>query len=94
MLLEFQEKMITAWEGRLCEEIWGKRVDVPVVQKPPSEVAVIAYEEGAFTWASASEVETVEVGALWVEGREQESAGGMGDGSRERGEEGWDEGMG
>ena len=28
-----------AWEGRLCEEIWRERVDVPEVQKPPSEVA-------------------------------------------------------
>ena len=76
-----------AWEGRLCEEIGGERVDVPVVQKTPSEVAASAYEEGVFTWASASGAETVEIGALWGKGREQETTGGSGDGSRERGKE-------
>ena len=25
-----------AWEGRLCEEIGRERVDIPVVQKPPT----------------------------------------------------------
>ena len=52
-----------AWEGRLCKEIGGERVDVHVVQKPPSEVAATADEEGAFTWAPASGAERVEVGA-------------------------------
>ena len=74
-----------AWEGRLYEEIGRERIDVPVVQKPPSEVAATADEEGALTGASASGVEGVEVGALQGEGREQETSGGMGDGSRERG---------
>ena len=54
-----------AWEGRLCEEIGKERVDVRVVQKPPSEVAVTADEEGA----PASGAEMVEVGALWGEGK-------------------------
>ena len=79
------------WEGRLYEEIGRERVDVPVVQKPPSEVAATADEGGALAWAPAS---GEEVGALWGEGREQETTGGLGDGSRERGGEGWDEVMG
>ena len=54
-----------AWEGRLCEEIGKERVDVRVVQKPPSEMAVTADEEGA----PASGAEMVEVGALWGEGK-------------------------
>ena len=62
------------WEGRLCKEI--------VVQKPTSQVAATAYEEGGFTWASASGTKTVEVESLWGEGREQEPAGGLGDESR------------
>ena len=49
------------WEGRQCEEIGRDRVDVPMVQKPPSEMAAIANEEGALTWAPAS---GEEVGAL------------------------------
>ena len=83
-----------AWEARLCEEIGRERVDVSVGQKPPSEVAVTAYEEDALTSAPTSGVETVEVGALWREGMEPETAGGLEDGSRERGEEGWNEVMG
>ena len=78
------------WEGRLSEEIGRERIDVRVVQKPPSEVAATADEEGALAWAPASGAEMVEVGALWGEGREQETAGGLGDGSRERG---WKDGM-
>ena len=50
-----------AWEGRLCEEIGRERVDEPVVQKPPSEAAATAYEEGALPWAPASGAERVEV---------------------------------
>ena len=57
-----------------------------MVQKPPSEVAATADEEGALTWAPASGAVRVEVRALWGEGREQETDGGQGDGSRERGE--------
>ena len=34
-----------AWEGRLCEEIGRERVDVPAVQKSPSEVAATADEK-------------------------------------------------
>ena len=82
------------WKGRLCEEIGGERVDETVVQKPPSEVAATSYEEGTITWAPSSGAERVGVGALWGEGRRQETAGGLGDGSRERGVEGWDEMMG
>ena len=82
-----------AWGGRLCEEIGGERVDVPVLQKIPSEVATTAYEEGVLTWASGAE--RLELGALWGEGREQEIAGELRDVSRERGRgEGWDEVMG
>ena len=47
----------------------GERVDIPVVQKHPSEGA-----------------EGVEVGALWGEGMEQKTDGGLG--------EGWDGVMG
>ena len=65
-----------------CEEIGRKRVDVPVVQKPPSEVAATSDEEGTLAWAPASGVEMVEVGAIWGEGREHETAGGLGGGSR------------
>ena len=83
-----------AWEGRLCEEIGIERVDVPVVQKSPSGAASTAYEESALTWAPTSGAESVEVGALWGEGRKQETAGGLGDGSRERVGEGSDEVMG
>ena len=54
-------------------------------------MAATADEEGALTWAPASGEEMVEVGALWGEGREQETAGGLGNGSRERGLEGWNE---
>ena len=68
----------------MCEEIGGEKVDVPMVQKPPFEVAATAYEEGLFTWAPASGTERVEVGALWGEGREQEIAGELADGSIER----------
>ena len=50
-----------------------------------------ADEEGAVAWEPASGGEMVEVGTLWGEGRGQETAGGLGDGSRERGLEGWDE---
>ena len=82
-----------AWKGRLCEEIEREGVDVQVVQKPPAEVAATADEEGAFTWAPASGAERVEVGVVWGEGREQETAGGLGGGSREGGE-GGDEVMG
>ena len=75
-----------AWEGRLCEETERERVDVPVVQKPPSEVATTEDEEGAFTWAPALGEERRVLGALWGEGREQETAGGQ-----RRGRNGWDE---
>ena len=75
-----------AWEGRMCEEVGGEKVDVPMVQKPPSEVATTAYAEGALTWAHASGAERVGVGALLGEGREQETARGLGYRSRERGE--------
>ena len=61
-----------ACEGRIREEIRRERVDVPVAQKP-SEVVATADKEGALTWA------------LWEEGREQETAGGLGDKSREGG---------
>ena len=44
-----------------------------------------ADEEGALFWIPASRVEMVEVRALWVEEREQETDGGLGDRSRERG---------
>ena len=50
-----------------CKEIGGERVDVPVVQKPPSEVAATACKEGILTKAPASEAERVEVGSLWGE---------------------------
>ena len=33
------EREERAWKGRLCEEIGRERVDVLVVQKPPSEEA-------------------------------------------------------
>ena len=46
---EVVEREEGAWEGRLCEEIGGERVDVTVVQKPPSEVAATSYEEDAIT---------------------------------------------
>ena len=72
------------WEGRLCEEIGRERVDVSVIHKPPSEVAATADEEGAFTWAP-KDAEGMEVVALWGEWRDQETAGGLGDGSRKRG---------
>ena len=62
------------WESKLCKEIGGERVDVSVVQKSSSEVAAKVYEEGALTWAPTSGAETVEVGALWGEGREQETS--------------------
>ena len=38
-----------AWESRLCKKTEREKVDVPVVQKPPSEVAATADGEGAFT---------------------------------------------
>ena len=82
------------WEGRLCEEFGRERIGVSLVQKPPSEVAATADEEGALTWAPASGAEEVEVEALWGERRDQETAGGLGDGSRKRGQGGWDEVMG
>ena len=47
----------------------GKRVDVPMVQKPPSKVVATAYEEGALTWAPALGAQRVRVGAIWGEGR-------------------------
>ena len=47
-------------------------------------MAATAYEEGALTWAPTSGAERVGVGALWGEGREQENAGGLGDGRREK----------
>ena len=56
------------WEGRLCEEIGRERVDVPVVQKSPSEVAATADEEGALTWAPASGAGGMEIGTIWPEG--------------------------
>ena len=65
-----------ACEGILCKEIGREKVDVPVVQKTPYEVAATAIEEGALTWAPASAAVRGEVGALWREGREQETAGG------------------
>ena len=68
------------------EETERERVDVPVVQKPPSEVATTEDEEGAFTWAPALGEERRVLGALWGEGREQETAGGQ-----RRGRNGWDE---
>ena len=40
-----------AWEGRLREDIGRERVDIPVVQKPSSEVAATADEEGTLIWA-------------------------------------------
>ena len=64
-----------------------------MVQKPPSEVAATADEEGALAWAPESGAEMVKVGALWGEGREQETAGGLGDESKGKGLEGWDEVM-
>ena len=75
-----------AWESRQCE-IRRERVDDSVIQKPPSEVVSTADEEGTLTWAPPSGAERVEVGAIWGEEREQETAGGMGDGNRERGDE-------
>ena len=66
-----------AQESRLCEEIGRERVDVPVVQKPPSKVAATADEEGTLTWAPA--LVRGEVGALWRERREQETSGGWGE---------------
>ena len=57
-----------AWEGRLCEEVGREMVGAPAVQKPPSEVAATADEEGAIKWAPASEAVKVEVGAIWGEG--------------------------
>ena len=41
----------------------GKKDCVSVVQKPPSEVAATAYEEGTLIWAPTSGAETLEVGA-------------------------------
>ena len=52
---------------------------------PPSEVAATADEKGALAWTPASGEEMVEVGALWGEGREEETAGGLGDGGRRMG---------
>ena len=49
-----------------CGKKFGERVDVQVVQKPPSKVAVTADEEGALTWAPALGAEMVKVGALWI----------------------------
>ena len=63
-----------------CEKIGRESFDVPVVQKLPSDVAAAADEEGALTWAPATAGVRGEVGALWREGREQEIAGGRGDG--------------
>ena len=77
-----------------CVKKLRERVDIRVVQKPPYKVAATADEEGALAWAPASGGEMVKVAALWGEGREQETAGGLQDGSRERGLEGWDEVMG
>ena len=54
-------------------------------RNPPSKVAVTVDEEGAFTWAPVSGSERVKVRAVWGEGREQETTGGQGDGSREGG---------
>ena len=68
------EVMEGAWEDRLSKEIRRERVDT-------SEVAATADKEGTLT----SGVEMVEVGALWGKGREQETAGGLRDRSRERG---------
>ena len=71
------EKEGGAWEGRLCKEIKREEVDVQLVQKPPAKVAAMADEEGAFTWASHRE-------QRWWKW-EQETAGWLGEGSREGG---------
>ena len=68
--MEGEEGEEGAWEGRLCGEIRRERVDVPVFQKPSSEVAATADEEGAFIWAPAPAAVRGEVGELWREGRE------------------------
>ena len=68
--------------GKAEYEKGKEKVDVPMVQKPPSEVAATADEEGAFTWAPATAAVRGEVGALWREEREQETTGGLGEESR------------
>ena len=78
----FVEGKERAWEGRLCKEVGRERVGVPAVQTPPSEVAATADEEGALTWAPASGAVRMEVGTLWGEGREQETAKEREDGRR------------
>ena len=87
-----------AWDGRLCKEIGRERVDVPVVQKPPSEVAATADEVGTFTWAvegrNRSNLERREgAGNHWSTGRREQREGGEKGAERGRGE-GWDEVMG
>ena len=45
----------------------------------------MADEEGAFTWPPTSREERVEVGVIWENEGEQETVGGLEDGSREGG---------